>query len=295
MRILRGHRGPILSLAYSPDSRVLASGDLHGVLRLWEVATGDTRDAFDFSQGAAGPIMSLRFAPSGKFLAVGETTAYHVLDRDANEWRVYTTKIGGSLSTAFSGDSRWLFVGGFLARHVAVIDVLGEITATTLDGDGSGVLSLAHSPSAEMLASGGDAPGGAFLRLWDVKERRWRATLRGHERPVFAVAFSPDGTRLASGGRDQTVRLWNVDRREPLPVVCRHPAAVVAVSFAPDGRTLVSASEDGVIRLWDVSTGRETAAYDWRIGRLRSIAISPDGMTAAAGGSNNSVMIWDLE
>jgi WD40 repeat protein len=72
---------------------------------------------------------------------------------------------------------------------------------------------------------------------------------------VLSVAFSPDGTTLASGSSDKTVRLWEVSSGRALRVLRGHKSQVTSVAFRPDGRTLTSASADGTVRLWDVASG----------------------------------------
>jgi WD40 repeat protein len=310
MRILSGHKAPVLSLAYSPDSTTLASSDSAGKVEFWDVGTGKTRAIIGFQVALMGPIVSLRFAPSGRYLAAGATSVVRVLDRETNTWTGFELSRGGSIVTAFSRDSSRLFIAGYLES------TLDELALTTDDSnarprtleksqprwDGpefgplwSGVLALTASPCAEILAAGRDRQSRGSVILWDLVEQRFLRNLPGHRRPVYAVAFSPNGTLLASGSRDQTVRLWDVDTGKELAVMEGHRSTVLAVGFTPDGRTIASASEDGAIRLWDAATGRELAAYDWKIGQVRSVVLAPDGMTAAAAGSNGAVMIWDLD
>jgi WD40 repeat protein len=110
------------------------------------------------------------------------------------------------------------------------------------------------------------------------------------------VAFSPDGTRLASAGSDGTIRLWDpLTRRQigaPLTGVTYH---VSSVDFSPDGRLLASADADGSIRLWDPSSGQlDGDPLTGHGPMVNSVAFSPDGTRLASGGDDGTVRLWDL-
>jgi hypothetical protein len=77
--------------------------------------------------------------------------------------------------------------------------------------------------------------------------------LTGHTDEVFAVAFHPDGTRLATGGRDGAVWLWDLKRGEEVARLPGHIAYIWSLAFSPDGTTLVSGSGDSTVRLWDTA------------------------------------------
>ena len=113
---------------------------------------------------------------------------------------------------------------------------------------------------------------------------------------IWSVVFSPDGTRLASGGGDRTVRLWDLAvPGAPSSVLGRHDDAVLRVRFSPDGKYLASSSKDTSIRLWDLSSpGTPPALLHGHESAVWALAFSPDSKILASGAEANGVLLWDL-
>ena len=117
--------------------------------------------------------------------------------------------------------------------------------------------------------------------------------LEGHRNGVNSVAFSPDGTTLASGSSDNTVRLWDGVTGAHKATLRGHGGDVYSIAFSPDGTTLASGSSDNTVRLWDGVTGAHKATLRGHRGDVYSIAFSPDGTTLASRSEDNTVRLWD--
>ena len=118
-------------------------------------------------------------------------------------------------------------------------------------------------------------------------------TLRGHDREVVSVSWSPDGTRLASGSDDKTVRIWEVATGKELSQLTGHQSRVSSVHFSPDGKRLVSGSSDKTLMFWDPSTGEQLCQLKVNY-MVSNVAYSPDGSKLAAA-HYKSVSIFNVE
>ncbi len=137
------------------------------------------------------------------------------------------------------------------------------------------------------------ATGGGGIRLWDVAVGKKTATLTGHTDWVNSVSYSPGGALLASGSADSTVKLWDVASRTEIATLTGHTGRIASVSFSPGGALLASGSVDSTVKLWDVASRREIVTLEGHTSGIRSVAFSPDGTTLAGAGSYG-VTLWDV-
>jgi Tol biopolymer transport system component len=155
---------------------------------------------------------------------------------------------------------------------------------------------ITASPTANLFAT---AHADGTVRIWDISTGGQRAVLRSHSQPVYAVAFSPDGTRLASGGgsvetgEDSAIRLWDVTSGSQTAELQGHSAPVTALVFSPDGTRLASASLDDSVRLWDVISATPGSVLSIHTQPVRAVAFSPDGAVLASAGDDTNVIVWD--
>src|SRR5262249_34434073 len=120
----------------------------------------------------------------------------------------------------------------------------------------AGIGAAAFSPDGRTAAVAA-LSGSGDVALWDLSARKTLHVLRGHGKPVQALAFSADSRRLLSGGQDHTIRLWEVGTGKEVHRLEGHTNAVNAVAFSPDGALALSAGADHTARLWNLRTGRE--------------------------------------
>jgi WD40 repeat protein/serine/threonine protein kinase len=157
-------------------------------------------------------------------------------------------------------------------------------------GDGSSrlpALAVACSPDDNLLASA----VGAEVSLWESATGQVSRVLHGHAKTVRCLAFSRDGTMLASGSDDGTTRLWKVADDQPPAVLATGP--VHGIAFSPDGKTLAVGGVDGKLALWELSRQQPVDTWPAHAGGINAIAFSLDGKTLATAGPHGSVKLWD--
>ncbi len=282
------------SAALSQDSKLLAVGDLNYRVHVWDVGTG--KELF-----CSPPLPFLSdgpraFSPDGKTLAVNAagrillweaTTGKDLLPLDRLSWgvgRAVFTPDGKSIaSDSAEGVILWdPLTGRERQRHAKAQGL------------------LAFAPDGTLIL--GDK---GSLTQWDLATAKARREWRAHgfysldEKGIAAVAFSPDGKSMASGGSvDRTVRLWDLatgeelwraratDKPESLQDNCSH-SRHYPLGFTYDGKALVTFGDDEIVHLWDARTGRE---FYWFSAKTRPPALSADGRFLVAGNR-----LWNLK
>ena len=115
------------------------------------------------------------------------------------------------------------------------------------------VTNVAISPDGRRAATVGGNVDTA--NVWDIETGRRVATMVGHSGNVENIAFSPDGTLLATGSHDGTARIWDAETGQEILQLAGARAALGEVKFSPDGRWLATGAYDGVVRIWDITPG----------------------------------------
>lgn len=286
----------VLTVAFSPDGKLLATGDVNHEVQLWRVADGQLLLTFTMQQGW---IWSVAFSPDGKLLASSANQSVQLWDVQSRELvqslNGYSDRV---FSVAFSPDGQLLATGSE-DQWVRIWEWRTGTLRHQLSGHTDEVRSVAFAPQAQnsqrlTLAS---ASYDGSVRLWDAVSGECAQVLPGATK-LRSVAFSPDGKTLATGGAAGYLQLWQIKpsgakrwQRCSDKELFNAQQPIRSVAFSPDGRTLASGSDDGKVWRWNYHTGEVLKVLSGHTSWISAIAFSVDHLLAS-GSEDRTVRLW---
>ena len=317
-------KGGINTLAFSPDGTQFAVGSNIGVW-LYDMATGKEIAMFP------GMCQSVAFSPDGRYLANGgggfREHALKVWETTTRQEVSRLDALYADRNLRFSSDGKTLIGLNRWGNAINKLDIeTGKRRGVTAIEDRS--LEQRHSrrgPESYALTHDKIAVGGAdgAITLWDATTGKKQRTFTDTDAPkspvplvgdqifkvkdghlplpmdrsqhVLTLAFSTDGTQLASGSRDTTVRLWDTVGTQAPIVLQQHTGWINALAFSPDGSMLASGDTDTVVHVWDTTSGALLATFRGHLSGIVALRFSPDSRTLASGSVDGTVRFWSIE
>lgn len=292
LAVMEGHTARVLSVEFSPDSKMIASGSVDNSLRLWR------NGEFSLLRTMLGhpfPILDLDFSPDGNLLVTGST------DGILRVWRVSNGQLiknmvdhaGKITSLDMSNDGKFL-VSSAQDFTVRVWRTADFRLVQTIDEGMSLVNQAVFSPDSSRMAWVED-DGTVRVRTLDGI---WVYIFHPGVGKASSVAFSPDGNRLAAGFEIGTILIWQMSDGELVDSIEAHGSQISQIDFSPDGYWLAAGSLDGLVSLWEKTESDSPylikLIYEGHQGAVNGIAFSPDGLLISSAGDDGTVRIWSV-
>jgi WD40 repeat protein len=256
-----------LGVAFSPDSRYVASTDIDREIRLWEVETGKELPL----PRPPIPDKEVKFA-SGDGTVIVHDVTYGI---------------------AFSPDSQLLAIGE--GRYVEIFNRTTGKEVAGLRGQGGRIRSVAFRADGRRVAAIespiGPPIGG--VTVWDLPQQRRVFAVPARVFSLQQVVFSPDGKRLVWSELEQ-VKVADAETGAVVASLDAHTAAVRQVSFSPDGRRMASASDDGTIRVWDAAAWKEEFTLLGHTGAVHGAVFTADGRRVVSVSTDGTTRVWQI-
>ncbi|TMC16900.1 MAG: hypothetical protein E6J33_08740 [Chloroflexi bacterium] len=297
----RKHSAPVLSIAWSPDGKKIASASADKTVHIWNATS---KNPILIYRNHNKPVSAVAWSPDGSRLVSGSwdtsVQVWHV--QSGRKLFTYRGFSRGVSTVAWSPDGKYI-ASASLDTTVQVRQAESGNRLFTYQGHTSPVYAVAWSPvdsssseSSWRLASASGAAGKAdvdnTVQIWYALTGSNLLIYRDHFYFVTAVAWSPDGKKIASASADTNVQVWNVATGTNILTYRGHSSKVNAVAWSPDGTRIASASEDRTVQVWDATTGETLFTYRGHAKEISSVAWSPNGTRIASAGYDTMVHVW---
>jgi WD40 repeat protein/DNA-binding SARP family transcriptional activator len=296
---LNDHAGRVLTAAFSPDGRILATGGADRHIYLYDVVK--KRQIGERLSGHSTWVRSLRFDEQGAAL-YSSATAGSLIRWEMARQQLFEGHIGRVRSVALSPDGHTLATAGF-DRSIFLWDAQsGKQIADFASPHENSIITVAYSPDGRMIAT---TDGGGLTVLWDVASgERLHLLPNAAKEVMIGLAFTPDSSVLATGDFSGAITFWDTTTgklaAEPIETA---DGWALSLAFSPDGDILATGGTNGTIRLWDVSSLADSAAKPLQqIGEaltehtywVTSLLWSGDGAMLISGSADNTVRFWSV-
>jgi polar amino acid transport system permease protein len=267
MRTLTGHKGGVIGLALGADNSTLVSAGRDGTLRVWDVTSGTEKQKLEAGEE---PLTDISLSPEvSRLAAVDEAGSVGIWDLATGKM-IQSLGPNGSTGRAVALSPDGLLVAADDGVNIGIWEV----------GTGQLVRTLEGYCVDETLTTQDEC---------EDADQDWM----GHDKEVTVLAFSPDGTLLASGSADTRILFWDPETGEVMWEAGGHWATVTKLVFNSESDGMVSGGEDSKARTWRIPGGKITATFEGHLSAINGVAYGWEPDTIVTAGDDGTVRVWE--
>lgn len=303
LNVLTGHTATNQSLRFSPDGRILATGNYDRSIKLWS-ADGLDDEELTTLQGHGSAVHSVAWSEDGKYLVSGSA------DNSLKIWEVQSLlapelirrSVQQFKASAFLGQNQAVVFGTTKNNEMKLWSLDSGQPLVRFGADeqppvSTEVLGAALSPGSKLLATSfnnKEKANGGLIKVWDATTGRLINTLSGHTDLVYNLMFSPDGKQLISGGLDKKIYLWDVAAGQSYELPAQPASYSYRAIFSTGGKFVAAALSNGNIVLADAASRKVLRVLEGHAQVVKALAFSADDKMLASGGDDNRLRLWDV-
>jgi WD40 repeat protein len=275
--------GAFEGVAFSPDGHLLAAASDDNTVRVWSPSTGEPVSVL---VGHSEAVNSVSFGPGGTLVSGGgDGTMIAWATADLAPGRSLSSR-GQALALAFDADGTLLAASS--RASVRVWNLSSGRLTRTIAANRSRIETVAFDPTRPLLASADDS---GTTVLSDLSTHRTVSVKDPGS--TYALAFSPDGRTIATGGADDHVTLRSANTGQLIKRIGAQPNSIEALAFDRTGRYLAAADENGTLTLWRLPGYRMVARFRSSDDPVNTVAFNSSGTVLASGGADDSIVLWN--
>jgi len=282
------HKTAVLSLAFSPDSKILATGGEDPVIYLWDPVSGELIRSIECHDQ---PVRYLTFSHDGASVLAAAKTSILLFSISGQLIRSYPGNVTHVWNVIFSPDDKYIYSTSLQDKFIKW-DTQTARKVAAFEGHTRSVLSVDASSDGTLLASGSLDQ---TIIFWDAVTMKAVKTINAHGGNIYSVCFSPDNRFLISASLDKSTKIWDVPGGTIIHLLEGHEYAVMQAKYSPDGNYIITASYDKMARLWETATGKSIYTFADHSDVLNAALFSPDGNFIATASNDGTVRIWKMD
>ncbi len=295
------HTSRVTSVAWSVHGTRIASASYDKTVRVWDAADGNNLVTY---QGHWDRVLTVAWSPDGNLLAsAGNDSTIQIWNpQTASLILTYREHSQPVLTLDWSPDGKRI-ASSCEDKTIHIWDTITGQTLYVNRGHNNRVLTLDWAPDGRNIASGGEDKQ---VHIWSMQREkasfftsllfpgRGQSTYRGHFGRINALAWSPNGQRVASVGSDKTLQVWDAVTGKKFFIHRNPSSSITCTAWSYDGRYLATGANDKLVQVWDTVTRNSVATYAGHTGYVTSVSWAPDGKQLVSASVDHTIHAWHL-